>query len=244
MSYQIKWVGEDEVIPEKDVVPEPEKTYTQKEFDGHMAGLRKKSEASNEAMTKELETLKERSNLTAQERTDLESRLESLKEESMTKEQKLNKQLKKNETEWADKYKILEDQHNTLNTKYEDETINRAITNAALDGEAFSPEQIVAVLRPTTELMAELDDKKEPTGKMLVMGKHTGVDEDGKVVTENLPINEIVKKMREDTNRFGNLFKTNNTSGVGGGNRDKDNSGTKYDGNMSAFMKNRRKGKD
>ena len=242
LSYQIKWVGEDQE-PNQEPNQEPKnKTYSQAEFDKHMAGLRRKNESQVEAMSKELETLKERSNLTTQERADLETRLETLKEESMTKEQKLNKQLKKVDTEWANKFKTLEEKHNDLSNRYENETINRAITNAAIDGDAFSPEQIVAILRPTTQLIPELGENKEPTGNLLTIANFTGIDEEGNTVTEKLPVQEAVKRMREMPEKYGNLFKSDSSSGVGRGNSNNNtDDDAKYSGDMNSFMRRRKK---
>ena len=246
LSYKLMWIGDEpnpEPAPEPNPEPNPDKTYTQAEFNNHMKGLRVKAEAGQAKLLSEIEALKKRTDMTSQERQELENRLEALRDESLTKEEKLKKDAKRKETEWSSKFEELQMKHTALATKYEDETIKRAITDAAVANDVFSPEQVVAMLRTTTQLVEVLDEQKEPTGRFQPVATFTGVDEDGKEAEEKLPVSEAIKRMKELPEKYGNLFKSNTKSGLGGFSGVKTN--TVDIGNMSMedYARRRKAGK-
>ena len=242
LSYRLKWIGEGEGGGEGGGEGTT-KTYTQAEFDKHMAGLRRKYETQHESLSSEIEKLKSRSNLTDQERSELESRLEQLKEESLTKEQQLSKELKKTQKEWETKYTSLETNHNTLLSRYQNETITRAITDAAIENDAFSPEQLVAILREHTQLVEELNESKEPTGVLKAMTLFTGQDEDGKEIKEKLPVKEAIKRMKSKPEKYGNLFKSEMVDGLNMFTGGKSNEVDMTKMSMEKYMELRKKGK-
>ena len=63
------------------------KSYNQSQLNQMMADNRRKLTIQNEKLVGELTTLKDQANLTGQEKTELEGRIEKLQEQSMSKEE-------------------------------------------------------------------------------------------------------------------------------------------------------------
>lgn len=194
------------------------KTFTQDQLNAILAEDRRKAKAQNEKIASELEALKSKANLSAQEREDLETRVESLRSEFMTKEEMLkqekDRETKKLKTELDTKIKESEN----WRSRFTESTITRSITDAAVSTDAFSPKQIVAQLLPNTRLVEEVDESNQPTGQYVAKVKITDKDKDGKPITLDLTVHEAVKKMSEQDD-FANLFKGKGTGGLGSQNR-------------------------
>jgi hypothetical protein len=139
-------------------------------------------------------------------------------------------QLRSKEQQAALEKKALEDAHAAKTTElekrtayweslYRDSTIERALFDAGIKGDAFSPEQVIIMLRPATQLIEGVDEKTgRPTGKYRPMVKMEGVDpQTGAPVELSLTPEDAVKRMKELPDKYGNLFKPNVVSGIGAG---------------------------
>jgi len=61
-----------------------------------------------------------------------------------------------------------------------------------------------------------MDDNGEPTGMLAPKVKFPDTDKDGKSVILDLTVTEAVKRMKELTDQYGNLFKGTAAGGIGG----------------------------
>lgn len=141
---------------------------------------------------------------------ELQKQLDDANARAMTVEQAAHDKLKKAEIEWSGKLKASEEREQRTFSIYASEKISRELTDAAVGGDAFRPNQVVAMLQPQTTLVDELDASSKPTGRKEVKVK---VLEKGTILHLSPP--DAVKRMREDKDNFGNLFKNGVVGGTG-----------------------------
>jgi hypothetical protein len=176
---------------------------------------RKKQEDKTRTQIKELEELKKSKSMSEQDRAKLSTRIETLQDELLTKEQlaaKEKEKLKKTHQEALDK---VTGERDTWQRRYTQAEINRAISDAASEHGAFATRDIQALLRPETQLTEVLDDENEPTGDFIPKVKFADTDKDGKPVTLDLTVGEAVKRMKDTPEKYGHLFKSTANSGLG-----------------------------
>lgn len=194
------------------------KKFSQDDVNRMLAEEKRKMQGSQSKLVAELEAMKNKANLTAQEREEIEQRLESVKSEFMTKEELLKQEKTKAEGKLKSELDAKTKEAENWKINYTKSTINRSITDAAVANDAFNPKQIVAQLSPNTRLVEVLNEENKPTGEFLAKVKITEKDKDGKEVTLDLEVGEAVKKMSEQDD-FANLFKGKGVGGAGGQNR-------------------------
>ena len=129
------------------------KVFSQGEVNRMLADDRRKHKAQTEKAIGELEALKTKASLTETERKDLESRIDTMKSELLTKEQLAKKEKDRLEKLHKKDVETLTSERDTWKTKYTTSTIKRAITDEAVTAKAFVPEQIIAMLYPDTRLL-------------------------------------------------------------------------------------------
>lgn len=221
------------------------KMFTQEEVNKFLATNRRNLQTK----VTELETQlaeSQASGVSSEEREKLMGRVRELSDSLKTKEELARQEASRIKTESEKKISDLQNQFNALHERYTNETIQRAIMDAAIVNEAFAPDQIVAILRPNTSLIEELDGEGNPTGNLVPKVKITGRDKEGKDKQLDLSVIEAVKVMKEIPERYGNLFKSTATGGFGFG------TGVKGQGNGNVdiskmtteeYVKARREGK-
>lgn len=191
------------------------KTFTQDEVNKLLAEDKRKHQERVNKTVKDLETLKTSNNLTAKEKGDLQKRIEDLQSEVLTKEQLAAKEKEKLSKTYQKQIEEANRERDTWKNRFTHSTINQQLTSAAATNEAFDPEQIIALLRPSTDLIEEVGEDKNPTGNFMPKVKFDDQDETGKKVTLTLTPEEAVKRMK-DIPRFANLFKSTASGGLGG----------------------------
>lgn len=191
-----------------------QKPFTQEDVNRMLAEDRRKHKLQQDKLFAELEAIKSKSQLTSQERQDLETRLEQLKTESMTKEELAKRNQEKLQKEYSTKIDELSKNADSWKTRYTSATITRAITDAAVSSNAFNPSQLVAQLANATRLTEVLDADGKSTGDYDVKVKVTDKDKEGKSVILELPVVDAVKRLREQP-EFMNLFKDTSAGGTG-----------------------------
>ena len=190
-------------------------TLTQDQLNKMMADNRRKLAQQNQQLAQELETLREQSNLTTQQREELEARINQLQEQYMTKEEIAKKEQVKL-VKLAEGEKIqLKSEVESWRLRYSTATVQRSLTDAAVEGKAVSPEQLVAILGTTTSLQPVIGDDGKPTGDYAPVVKFHDVDSNGKPIVLDLSPQQAVKRMRELPQKFGNLFQSDATAGLG-----------------------------
>lgn len=188
---------------------------TQDQFNKALAEDRRKHQAKYQQLEETYNKLLENKNLTDQQRNELETNLEEVRSQFRTKEQQAeherNKLVEKHSTE----LKTLTDERDKWRNDYTNMVISNSLLTAAGEAEAYSAEQIEAILRPQTSLREELDEQGQKTGRLVPKVKMTGKDKDGKSIELDLSVGEAVKMMKETPERYGNLFKSTATGGLG-----------------------------
>jgi hypothetical protein len=215
------------------------KTFTQEDLNRILAKERRDHEGKMTSMSEELDALKSKANLTAEDRTSLESRLEEIKNRSATNEQKLQSEIKKLNKRYDTDIESARAEAAQWQQKFTQDRITTSLTQAAVVGDAFNPEQVVALLTPQTSLVNVLDDEGNPTGQFDVTIKQPGKNKQGEqVVFERTP-DEVIKAMREDEGFF-NLFKGSGVGGAGSISRPGQQQTTPSD--PAEYIKQRREG--
>lgn len=190
-------------------------TFTQDQVNKFLAEDRRKAQAKYSQLEESYKQLLENKNLTEQQRTELETNLEQLRGQFRTKEQQADHERKKLVETHQTEVKTLTEERDRWQKDYTNMVISHSIVSEASAAEAYSAEQIEAILRPQTRLAEELNDDGEKTGKLVPKVKMMGKDKDGKDVELDLSVSDAVKLMRETPEKYGNLFKSSATGGLG-----------------------------
>ena len=191
------------------------KTFTQEDLNKILATEKRKHLENQQKMVAELDALKEKSSLTSEQRKTLDQRIEALQDEMMTKEELASKEKQKMEQTHKKIVEDLQNEKESWRSRYTNSTIVRSITDAAATHDAYSPRQIVAILKTLTRLEDAIDTDGKATGDLVPKVKFPDIDKDGKPITLDLTPEAAVKRMSE-IDEYLNLFKGKGTGGVGG----------------------------
>lgn len=148
-------------------------------------------------------------------RAELEARLEEIRIQGLTKEEQLKESSAKQAKDFEGRLKESNERAERAFKTYSQEKILRELQDAASTHDAYSPAQVVEMLETKSRLVEELGDDQKPNGRYVTKTKFDKVDKDGKRVTLDLTPTEVVKAMKEDVPRFGNLFKAHVSGGMG-----------------------------
>lgn len=194
--------------------PPGDKTFTQEEVNRMLAEDRRKHQEQVKKALGEVEALQKRANLTQKELTDLEARKEQLQKELLTKEELAAQQQQKMRQEYEQRIKETADERDAWAARFTESTITREILGAASEHGAYSPKQLVPLLRPLANLVEGTDEEGHPNGKFEVRVAFPTIGKDKKPVTLDLSPSEAIKRMAE-TEEYFNLFKVEGTGGLG-----------------------------
>jgi hypothetical protein len=199
--------------------PEEERRFSQEEVNSIMATEKRKAQAKIDAVEKTLtDTLAKSKGLNASDREALSAEVERLAAEKRSAEEQAAHERKQLEARYQ---KDLENEKKAKaewESRYKEGTIENALQAAAVKSDAFSPDQVVTILRPLCKVVDVVDEKTgKPTGKHKVEIAFPDVDEDGNKVIRNLAPEQTTKRMKELTSLFGNLWKSGVVSGIGSG---------------------------
>jgi hypothetical protein len=199
---------------------EPPKTFTQDQVNTMLAEDRRKHKQQNDETIKRLETLQRQAGLSEQQKTDLQKRIDEISAASLSKEELAAKEQQKLKDEHRVSLTAMTADRDSWRSRHDVAMIQRTLIDEAVRAEAISPEQVVAMLSPNTRVVEVLNAQGEPTGQYVPKIKFADTDKEGKPVTLELTGQEAVKRMKDDTNRFGNLFKGTAAAGLGTGRTD------------------------
>lgn len=194
-----------------------DRAFTQDQLNKFLAEDRRKHQQKYESLEGSYQELLASQSLSQEDRTKLEGELEDLRKQHRTKEQQATHERKQLEEQFTTDLGEAQQEATHWKTKYTESTIARALQDAAVSYEAFQPSQIVALLRPMTKLAEKKDEKGQSLG--ITAPAIDFPDQDAEtgepIVTQRTP-DEAVKRMKELPELYGNLFKSNVVSGVGG----------------------------
>ena len=186
----------------------------QEELNVMMAENRRNLTKQNSELVAQLEQIKNSAKLTAEEKETLQSRINQLEEQFMTKEELSKRELAKAQKQAQQLTETLTSERDGWKNMYASATIERSLQDAAISGEAVQPSQIVEMLRGRTQLSEVIEDGKA-TGRYTPVVKFNDVNENGQPVVLELSPSDAIKRMKELTDRYGNLFKGTATGGLG-----------------------------
>lgn len=199
------------------------KVYTKEEFDSHFAGFRRKAEArekellaANQQLLKEAESAKQRlseSGGTTEELIAAQSRVEELEQKVLSAEELANRRLKKTESELTQQLEKERERANRNEMQFRQQVERTQFVSAAIEFEAENPEDFAEMLRSRTEWKeVETDDGTDIQPRVTL----DELTDDGKPVRMEYTIREAIKRMHEQPERHGYLFKSHKKSGLGG----------------------------
>jgi cob(I)alamin adenosyltransferase len=196
--------------------PEPTETklFDQTQLNKIVAEERRKKDEALKKALGEIDALKARSSLTEKERLELEERLQTVRNEALTKEQLAKKKQSELQSEYEKRIQSLESQAKEWEDRYINTTIQRSLVDAAAKNKAYSPEQIVYILKDNTRVTQELDEAGQPTGNYVTKVKLEDVDPQNKKVMLELSPDDAVARMRE-LDKYKNLFQAEGSGGLG-----------------------------
>lgn len=192
-----------------------EQKFTQEDLNKHVAKERRKLQGKNEELAKELEAANKGRELSTEEKANLEKALEDLRTAHMTDQEVAKRERAKISKAAKERETTLVAERDEWQARYQNSTISRAITDAAVRHEAYNSTQIDAILRPMTRLVEKQDDAGTGTGDFSARVKMPAINTEGTSVELDLTVDEAVKHMLEDTDSYGNLFKSIVKSGLG-----------------------------
>ncbi len=120
------------------------KTFSQGDVNFIVSQEKKKENAKTEKHIKELETLKKSQSLSAQDKKDLESRIEEMKNTLLTKEELAKKERERLESTHKQTLSQLQAERDSWQNRYTKSQINGSIVSEASQAEAFNPDDLKA----------------------------------------------------------------------------------------------------
>jgi hypothetical protein len=194
-----------------------ETRFTQDDLNRFLAEDKRKHQAQVQRVEKMLEEMSASKNLTIQEREQLAQQLEDLRKETRTKEQQVAHERKQLEEQYTKQLADEKKAREVWEQRYREGTVERALVDAAVGGDAFNTNTVMSVLRPMTRLTEITDEKTgKGTGKFKVVVDFPDTDPNTGEPTVTLHTPEsAVKRMKELPQTYGNLFKSGVVSGIG-----------------------------
>lgn len=184
-----------------------------------MAEDRRKLTKKNDDMILLYETQKNLASTTAAEKQTLEEKIADLKAEFQTKEQLNNTATEKTIKQLQTDLKKKDAEAIAWRDRHHDTLVKNSLTDAAVKGKAYNPNQVVTILRPLTRVVELANDKGEPTGQFETKVKLQSKDKEGNPVVLDLDPIQAVKQLAEMGEEYDNLFISPATGGLGSANR-------------------------
>lgn len=192
------------------------KTFSQDQLNKFLAEDRRKHQDQIKSVVTQLEDLKKTKELNDQQRTDLETRIETLNSSLLTAEERAKQELTKKDKDFKTAIEQVHHERDQWKSNYSTEVITNQILKASVAHKAINPEQIHGLLAPKTRLVEVLgSDGKTVTGYIPKV-KITSQNEKGEAVELDLTVEDAVKHMKGLSDRWGNLFDSGVSGGLGG----------------------------
>lgn len=207
------------VVPPPVVPPVDDKTpkFSQEQLNKILADDRRKHQTQVKETVTQLEELKKQKGLSEQAQQELEQRIDALNSSLLTEKEKATHEIKKKEAEFTTLLTGTQKEKEDWKRRYSEETTKNQILVAAGKHGALSEEQMLDYLLPKTRLTEVLsEDGKTILGYLPKIKFRVKDDTTGEEKELDLTIEDTVKRMKETPDRFGNLFKSGTTGGLGG----------------------------
>lgn len=158
----------------------------------------------------QLEEYKKKFTGEAAEKQRLDEQITILKTRTKTMEAQAAEEANRIKAEFSEKLTQTEADRDQWRSKFEQTYVSNEIMTAATTHKAVNPNQLMAMLRPSTKLVPDFDDKNKPTGTFTSMTRVIIGDKE-----LDLPTSKAIEEMRKHDSYF-NLFSDTMKGGLGG----------------------------
>ena len=193
------------------------RSYSQDELERAVLAERKKAQEQTRVTIQSLEKLKESQSISEQEKQRLAQQIDDLNRTLLSKEELAKRDKEKLVIEHKNTLDSVTRERDTWKNRFEENQIVRAITDAAIQGEAFNPRLIVPLLKPNAALLEGTGPDGKPNGVFAVKIRLSEVDANGEEKVLSFSPEDAIKVMKDRPNEYGQLFKGNTNGGTGGG---------------------------
>ncbi len=194
-----------------------DKLFSQRDVDEIVVKRNKTLRAEYEKLESNYTGLLQQANLSSEQRAKLESDLENVQAQLRTKEQQIEHERRKAAEKHQTEVEKVSKERDHYKNMFETSTVERAITDAALMHDGFNSEIFIALLAPKAKMVEETDKLGAKTGKLVPQIEWAVKDDAGGQTMVRKSPAEIVELMKDDSERYGNMFKSNVARGVGSG---------------------------
>ena len=181
-----------------------------------LAKERKRQTEENKKLQTKLEEVLATQSLSEEERANLQTTIEDMRKQNRTKEEQAKHDRRQLQDEYENRLKEAVERGNYWEDEYRSQTINRSLMDAAVQHDAFMPQQVVTILKEYTKLVKPVDEAGKPIEgaslEPLVDLPDTDAEDGKAIITQRKP-DDAVARLKE---LQPNLFKANVVSGVGG----------------------------
>lgn len=191
------------------------KLFTQEEVDRMIVKRNKTLDQKHQQLETQYKKALEDKNLTEANKADLQAQLEELQNSRLSEKEKLAKEQKKAEEKYQTDLGVVTAERDSYKERFEITLKKRALLDAAVKHDAYSPGQIVELLSAKTKIVEVKDD--DGTVDYVPKVDWSETTSDGQVLKLQKSPEEVVEAMKEDVDTFGNLFRANIARGVGEG---------------------------
>lgn len=181
----------------------------QEKVNALLAEERRKTEAKAAERLKTLEQELEAAKKKGGDTVALTAKIEELNNLVMTKEQLAKKEAEEAKAAYEAEQARLRNAETLWQNRYLETVRKQAINRAAIQHDAFDPDQLELLLAPNTQVREKTDNEGKGTGEYEVV---TALTIEGKQLT--LPVGEAVEKMRGEK-KYANQFKAKGQPGTG-----------------------------
>jgi hypothetical protein len=193
------------------------RTFTQADVDKIVVTRVKKLKEQLQKTEQQYERLLTNQNLSVQERNELQQELETVQAQLRTREEQARYEAKKQSEKFQQTLEQTTGERDRFKTLFETQTRDNAIMQAAVQHDAYNPEQFISVLGPRTKIVEEVNEQGEKTGRLVPRVEVQVTGEDGTTSTELRPVEDAVAQMKDEPEKYGNLFRNNVAGGIGEG---------------------------
>lgn len=202
-----------------------EQTFTQAQLNEILAADRRKHQEKTQAVqaqAKQLEVRMEKliadKNTSDAARASLEQDLEELRASQRTEAEQRQHLAEKAKVEHETAINNLKNESKQWESLYKISSIERTLTDAAVKHEAFSPGQLVSLLKDKTEMRPCKDQEGQVIpGRFEAKTAVEVKDEHGNILKHWKNPDEAVELMKQNANEYGNLFRNAVIAGIGAG---------------------------
>jgi hypothetical protein len=201
------------------------KTFTQEQLNEILAADRRKHQEQTKKVAEQAKNMESRlqklisdKNTSDAQRASLEADLEDLRASQRSEAEQREHLAKKAKEEHENALNNLKSEAQQWESLFKQTQIQRTLLDAGIKHDAFDPEQIVVHLQSKTEMKPVKDsDGNVVPGRFEPKTAVEVKEESGEVLTAWKSPDEAVELMKNNPDKFGNLFRNAVIAGIGGG---------------------------